>query len=708
MATILEARAVISGEDRSGPAFASVERKMAALGKSAAAVNKVSAAMSSLSNVVASRKMIDGMSNFDDRMASQRMIEGLSSVGRTVDQVSTKFSALSRTMAGARQAWKQAAPWIEGAVGLGAIRATEKALKAGATLESERVHMRVAGIPQPEIAASEQQAFDLAGRYPNIAPSEAMQTYKETRSVLLKPDETPGMMPTVIAAKAAMKALGMGQEEAQGLYFGIKGAEVLGRAQSPERFKGYLDAFIRAREVMGQTITPETMYHFAQQVKASGVSLSDRFLNTVGVSLSQEMGGGQAGKSIDQFVKQIVGGFQGSQHSAAKEFVHFGLANKHDFLTTKTGEIKGLKPGRHIHDWKLAETDPDKYVYQDVLPALAKNGITSLNDQIAEIRRMFPNTMAANLVAKLTQQRPSYEQHAKLYGQAEGLQGGLDLLEHDPTAALASLTTAFQSFGAALTSPIMANAATAMSAIAKSVASWSSQIENFEKAHPDLSKYLSGGAVVGGAGIGVAGIFGFIKGMSGGFGLSTAAGALDASAASLDAAAAKLGAPAGVTKAAATGASAGAGGALVATMSTGVTAAMAGGVVGLDVIKHDAAHGNDLRTWLRGALGIEDPHEPAPWLPGGSWHKSAGGPDGGHIGGDVAASLSAIADRPVKVDGQAEVTAKGEITLTAEAQRFFSLVQQLSVVASGILKAGGGSTGTSMPEAQPLRKGYQK
>jgi hypothetical protein len=64
---------------------------------------------------------------------------------------------------------------------------------------------------------------------------------------------------------------------------------------------------------------------------------------TTGVSLAQEMGGATTGVSVDQFVKQVIGGFQGSQHAAAKSFVRLGLANEDDFEKTKTGEIKGFQ-----------------------------------------------------------------------------------------------------------------------------------------------------------------------------------------------------------------------------------------------------------------------------------------------------------------------------------------------------------------------------
>jgi hypothetical protein len=41
---------------------------------------------------------------------------------------------------------------------------------------------------------------------------------------------------------------------------------------------------------------------------------------------------------------------------------------------------------------------------------------------------------------------------------------------------------------------------------------------------------------------------------------------------------------------------------------------------GTGLLQYDVGRGYPLRSRLRKKLGIEDPHEVAPWLPGGSWH----------------------------------------------------------------------------------------
>lgn len=48
----------------------------------------------------------------------------------------------------------------------------------------------------------------------------------------------------------------------------------------------------------------------------------------------------------------------------------------------------------------------------------------------------------------------------------------------------------------------------------------------------------------------------------------------------------------------------------------------------LTMMKNDPARGDVLRTIMRRYLGIEDPKEPAPWLPGGAWDQARAGIDG--------------------------------------------------------------------------------
>jgi hypothetical protein len=69
--------------------------------------------------------------------------------------------------------------------------------------------MQNAGIVGAEREAADRQALELSGKYLNVGRVEAMEAYRTVRSVAGRPDEVPGLMPTVIGALSSMKSLGL-------------------------------------------------------------------------------------------------------------------------------------------------------------------------------------------------------------------------------------------------------------------------------------------------------------------------------------------------------------------------------------------------------------------------------------------------------------------------------------------------------------------
>jgi hypothetical protein len=585
--------------------------------------------------------------------------------------------------------------------GPGILHATKEGVKSGAEIQSEIVKMRTAGIPETDIQRAMRETGDLTARYTNVKRSDALERFKELRSIVLHPEEAHELLPTMVAANAAMNAVDKSGEMAKGLNFAARGAEVLGLAQDPKRFREYLDSFVKAQQVMGKTITPEMQYEFAKYSKASGATLSDRFKMTTGVSLSQELGGQTTGQSIDQFVKQITGGFQGNQHSAAKEFVAMGLASKDMFETTKTGEIKGMKPGKKLPGASLAQTDPDQYVYDYLLPALEKHNITKQEDQIAQVRRMFPAGRSADLVTKLIQQRESFSNHAKLYGEAKGL--GADN-SGDPFVALNSLSTSLQNFAGALTSPAMETAASVLSSMSATVAGWANSMSKFAEAHPDAAKYMGGGAIAAGVGVGGVATYSLFSGLMNGFGLGTSAVALDGSAAALSAAAAELSAAAGVGAAAKGGAAATAAGWIGASIWAGGVAAAPyaavgalglGGLYAMHKAVEDAGYegltsgermrrqrGGSMRDVYRRAFGYDELSGP---------EVSPTTTYGTGVSGDKAISVSGT----MTGEGRMDVTVNAGSSLLDVVRR-----AEAAIALSGNINSNGpGSLGRSSPDA---------
>jgi hypothetical protein len=422
------------------------------------------------------------------------------------------------------------------------LRTVYKGVEGAAAIQGEDIANKVAGIPQGERAAADRQAVALSAKYNNLNTAEVLHTYRELRSVLRDPSEVPAMMDIVTRTKAAMEAGGL---DSSGLVYALKSAEMLGLGGSPAKMKDFLNAFVKAQQVEGKTITPEGLYDFAQQLKAAAPNLSPQFVNTLGPLLAQEMQGGRAGTSVQQFEKQIQGGFQGQLHAAAKEFVALGLAKTGDFETTKSGEIKGMKRGHSVVGAALANTDPDKWVYTVLVPALHKAGYKSDADMLKELPRLFPNSNAANIVAKLIQQREQWAAKAERVAAGEGVDAVDDQLK-GVGVAFGALTKQLDDLMSALDSPAMQDIGAGLSWLASSVGWAKGQVDHFAQAFPNAARAVADLGVAVGV---VSGGFLSLKlltGLTGGFGLGSSALALKGAAAELSAAAGKLGVASGL------------------------------------------------------------------------------------------------------------------------------------------------------------------
>lgn len=463
---------------------------------------------------------------------------------------------------------------------------TKEALAAGAQLQHAEIGLKVAGIPEEELVKLRSSISDAQIRLPGITTEASLELAKELRSILLHVSEVPEMLPVAMRAKASIDSADPTGASSGGLGFLFKGAELLGYAQNPEKFERYINAGVKAMQVMGRLINPEQIFEIAKFEKASGVKLSERFQFTTALSLAQELGGSTVGQSLDQFQKTVQGAVQ--NHQALKEALALGLVNAGDVLYTKTNEAKGLKPGKTWSNVDKAMTDPDKYIWENVVPALRAKGFDTEDKMIPELRKLFPAGRAADFAIKTITQQASFENHAKLYDVAQGL-GAADTYLKDASAALKTLGNVAHDFASVVTEPMMEGAAKGLSDFALSLAKLKNSYVDWAKAHPKEAPIAA--AAVPAAGLTATALaawggFAGLKKLLGGAALDGSAVALTGSAAALTEAAALLGGKglvggrviqgAGAASGAMASAAAGAG----ATAGAGVGAAIKGAIKG--------------------------------------------------------------------------------------------------------------------------------
>ncbi|MGO8738643.1 hypothetical protein [Rhodoblastus sp.] len=428
---------------------------------------------------------------------------------------------------------------VEMGVGNKILHATTRAIVAGAEYQREEARLRVAGIPASELAEANRQARELSAKNPNIGWREALEEYRVLRSVASNPSEVPGLMPVAVQAMSALKAAGLSTENMGAIY---KSAETMGVTRDPERFKRFIDFFVRSQQYAGHTLSADSVLAFSQQMKGAAALLSDRFLDRTMFLLAQETGS-RGGAGLAGMMHAMLGNIH---RDAADEWQRLGFLKPEDRALDSKGHLAGVKSGHHLKDYLMGVQDPDLFVWNRLKPALEKAGFTSLPDQIAEINKLYPNTRAAAIVTKLLQQQQQFETHQANLESVEGLAGAQDMM-NTAAGGLQTLTTQLGNFATALTGPDMAAAGKALNGLATAVGWAAKELGQFDNDHPIAAMGTAtagiGAAFFAGGALLKKGMTGFF----GGFGLKGSAAALDQSAAALTAAAARLGgAPGGL------------------------------------------------------------------------------------------------------------------------------------------------------------------
>ncbi|MCE1237067.1 MAG: hypothetical protein LWW93_12010 [Hyphomicrobiales bacterium] len=383
-----------------------------------------------------------------------------------------------------RSSFRQSVGMLAPFAGPAIVRETASALGAGATYEQRLAQMRAAGMNSSEIAAAKLQADELTKRYPALRKEEVLELSKEARSVIQERHEAAAATEIMAQARAAMLATG-DTTGAEGVRFYVKGAETLGRAKNAEEFRAYVDAMVKARQVMGGTITPEEQREIATYSRNAGMRLSDRFLFTTANSLAQEIGGSQAGTSIASFYQHAFSGRMTKQGVA--NLFHAGLLDPSDVKMKEGADAAVIRPGHHIRDYETARTDPDKWVW-GVEERLKAKGMSD-----AEREHWWGATFdrrTADFALKMVGQRKAFENHAAMYGQAMGLDA-VRLSGENLIASQQGLKSSIDNLAATITAPVTTDMATGADWLSRLVGKGTGAFERLQKDHPDVARSLS-------------------------------------------------------------------------------------------------------------------------------------------------------------------------------------------------------------------------
>jgi len=412
--TVLRIRA----EDDTAAAFASVAAKIDALQGQVNRVDKVSA------SVMAARVEAGGSGSFAAPGAA--LAEHAAAVDKTAAATQNLDNSATSMLGSALE-------FAAAAVG---FKSLHDAFAQATDQAHENVRMKAAGMDESEVSEANAAAAEISRKYPSISESAAINMLRNMRSIVGSFSEASELAQDfarlrVVAKGADVKA----SEEQLNEEFDqlLKGIEIKGATQTESDFKTYMQGIAKGLNAFGDTLKPFEYYSAMKYGRQATPTLSDEFILSISPSLTQELRGSGFGKAVSAFNRAIVGNHL--EHTSWKALADWGLVNPEDMDRTKTGEIKGIQPGKHIKDWEKAQADPYAWVRDDLVPALAAKGITDKAGITAAIGQIFDNQSASQLVDILATQQARIEKDRALLKGAMGGESAEMFGKEDPKIA---------------------------------------------------------------------------------------------------------------------------------------------------------------------------------------------------------------------------------------------------------------------------------
>ena len=425
---VLESKLIIGASDETGAAFASVMAR----------INELQGRLASVSGALGGFTPPPSVA-----APSRATMAATAAVAPFAATAAPSRATIAATSAAAPAASVAAGFWDtvgQAALFLTGVKAITGAFHEAMEQQHERMRQEVAAMTPEEIAKGEKMGADIAARYPSVPQSEVMHSLRTARTVTGSYEEAENIVEPLTRLRVIAQATRPGEssedmrEEFDKL---VKALEIAGVATDDKKLHSYINDIAKSLNAFGDQLKPEDYFDMLRYGRQASSKISERFLMTTLATLGTEFGGSNIGTALSGFNQAVVG--NRFTHTAALGFVDMGLIPDQWLARTKTGEIKGIKPGGHVKDWELAQTDPDLWIKQDLLPAMAAKGITGDNEIAARIGQLFSNRNAANLVTQIALQQKKLEKNAGLWNLAEGLKASDLLGSRDAMTALSGV-----------------------------------------------------------------------------------------------------------------------------------------------------------------------------------------------------------------------------------------------------------------------------
>jgi hypothetical protein len=347
-------------------------------------------------------------------------------------------SGLTRAGGGLRAGAEMAlaAGGVGGAVYMGA-RGIEAGAKAAGDRAREMARYSLGGLSDQEKQEAMTKADEVSSKYPSISRTEVLGHIRQLRSRLGSFDHAIDNTETLTKAQVVLATLGHGGEGAdQDLEQLVLGLESQGLGNNPEKFKSYMNAFVKAKSLFPD-LRGEDFRLYMKNANASKYGLSDDYLQNVAPTMMQHEGSSNFGTMQASAFSALIGGHQTKPSKAI--MASYGLTED--------------KAGKHIKKMDMLISNPYKWATEFLAPQLEGKGVRldeeHRGDVVKAVTQMFSNRKVGEFFTSMLVNRGIIEKDRELLKYAHGTEGADISRSQDPYVALSGLTNQMKDTAAA-------------------------------------------------------------------------------------------------------------------------------------------------------------------------------------------------------------------------------------------------------------------
>jgi len=339
--------------------------------------------------------------------------------------------------------------------------------KHGGEVNHQLELMKTAGMTVVEVNDSMAQAMKTSGTVLTTTLSENLQHIRELRYAFGETTTAIQHLDEIAKANSILSNV-MAKHGVQGntdqVWELVKALESKGETYDPKEFSSYVNTMTKVVQATGGKVTPQMFMGAFKYGRTSTLGWSEEFVGGALPRLIQEYtsgsgggggGTGGPGNALMSMYAKIVQ--EQMSKKAAEEFERMGLGTANHIKGSGASTLTGV-PGRD-----LMIANPYEWAQQVLLPALAAHGVTSKEDVMAELSKMFQVRTASDIAAKMALQgrymegaNSPFEKDIGLQKMPMGLPAMEELTKRDYPMIMKEFSQQWKNLLETLGSPLMA------------------------------------------------------------------------------------------------------------------------------------------------------------------------------------------------------------------------------------------------------------